>query len=77
MKRFAVFAALIVFALVAVAQQSTPPASAAPDAVSPPSPPAQVAPTPNPEFLQAADEVLEQMSQILHLPILEPLAIRT
>jgi hypothetical protein len=28
---------------------------------------------PNPEFLKAADEVLAQMSQILHLPIREPL----
>ncbi|MGO9589569.1 MAG: hypothetical protein ACLP3K_05915 [Candidatus Acidiferrales bacterium] len=73
MKRLAVLAALIVFALAVAARQSTPPVSAAPDALSPPSPPAQVAPTPNPEFLQAADEVLEQMSQILHLPILEPL----
>jgi hypothetical protein len=73
MKRLAVFAALTVFAFAVAAQQSQPPDSVSPDAVSPPSPPAQAAPTPNPEFLQAADEVLVQMSQILHLPIREPL----
>jgi hypothetical protein len=72
MKRLAIFASLIVFAFAVGARQSQPPASASPDAVSPPAA-AQVAPTPNPEFLQAADEVLQQMSQILHLPILEPL----
>jgi len=33
----------------------------------------QVAATPNPDFLKAADEVLEQMSVILHLPIRQPL----
>ncbi|MGC2329841.1 MAG: hypothetical protein WA581_00155 [Candidatus Acidiferrales bacterium] len=72
MKRLGIFAALIVFAFAVGAQQSQSPASASPDAVTPPAA-AQVAPTPSPEFLQAADEVLEQMSQILHLPILEPL----
>jgi hypothetical protein len=29
--------------------------------------------TPNPEFLRAADEVLAQMSELLHLPIKQPL----
>jgi hypothetical protein len=43
------------------------PASAAPSA---PSPPATQA---SPDFLRAADEVLAQMSQILSLPIKEPL----
>jgi hypothetical protein len=73
MKRLAVFASLFVFALAAAARQSQPPVPAAPDAVNPPPSPAQVAPAPNPEFLQAADDVLQQMSGILHLPILEPL----
>jgi len=72
MKRLAVFALLIVFASAVLAQQSQPPASVAPDAVKPPAA-AQAAPGTNAEFLQAADEVLQQMSQILHLPILEPL----
>ena len=72
MKRLAVLAALIVFAIAVAAQQTQPPA-ASPDPANPSSPPAEVAPAPNPEFLQAADEVLEQMSQILHLPIVEPL----
>jgi hypothetical protein len=73
MKHFAVFAALALFALTAGAQQSQPPAPVSPDAVSPPSAAPPASPAPNPEFLQAADEVLEQMSQILHLPIVEPL----
>jgi len=36
-------------------------------------PPAKSPATPNPEFLRAADEVLAQMSQLLHLPIKQPL----
>jgi hypothetical protein len=35
--------------------------------------PGQAAAVPNPAFMQAADEVLAIMSQILHLPIKEPL----
>jgi len=77
MKRFAVIVVLIVCALAVAAAQQSPPASASPDAISPAPAakpgPAQTAPAPSPEFLQAADEVLQQMSQILHLPILEPL----
>jgi hypothetical protein len=71
MKRLAILLTVSVFVVVAAAQQP-PPAPVAPDAVKPPTPP-QVAPAPNAEFLQAADEVLQQMSQILHLPIREPL----
>ena len=74
MNRIALLAGVIVFALVAAAQEPQAPAAVSPDTVSPSSPPsARTAPAPNPEFLQAADEVLAQMSQILHLPILEPL----
>jgi hypothetical protein len=73
MKRLAVFACLIVFASAVAAQQPQALASAAREALRPPPSPAQVAPAPDPEFLQAADDVLQQMSQILHLPILEPL----
>ncbi|HWF39722.1 MAG TPA: hypothetical protein VG322_14455 [Candidatus Acidoferrales bacterium] len=36
-------------------------------------PPAQVAPGSNADFLKAADEVLAQMSQLLDLPVKEPL----
>lgn len=72
MKRLAVFASLIIFTCAALAQQSQPPTSVAPDAIKPPAA-AQTLPSTNAEFLQAADEVLQQMSQILHLPILEPL----
>ena len=35
--------------------------------------PSQNAPTQNTDFARAADEVLQQMSQILHLPIKQPL----
>ena len=72
MKRLAVFASLLILASAVLAQQSQPPTSVAPDAVKPPAA-AQAVPGTNTEFLQAADEVLQQMSQILHLPILEPL----
>ncbi len=51
------------------AQQAASPKPAAP-AQTPP--PVQASPS-NPEFLKAADEVLGQMSQILDLPIKEPL----
>src|SRR5277367_1036876 len=42
-------------------------------ATSAPSADAQAAAAQNPEFLKAADEVLQQMSVILHLPIRQPL----
>ena len=72
MKRLAVIAAIAIFVFAAAAQQARPPASIDPRTAASLSTP-QAAPTPNAEFLQAADEVLHQMSQILHLPILEPL----
>jgi hypothetical protein len=72
MKRLAGLLVVLVFGFGAAAQQS-PPSPIAPDALKPPSDSAQAAPGPNPAFLQAADEVLEQMSGILHLPIREPL----
>ena len=74
MKRFAFFAAWLAFAAAVFAQQggapAQPPAPAKPDLAAPS---AQVAPSSNPEFLRAADEVLGQMSQLLDLPIKEPL----
>lgn len=51
------------------AQQAASPKTAVPSQTPPP---VQVSPS-NPEFLKAADEVLAQMSQILDLPIKEPL----
>jgi hypothetical protein len=42
-------------------------------ALAPPASSAQAPAPPNPEFLRAADEVLKQMSQLLDLPIKEPL----
>jgi len=56
----------LLFAL-AVAAQERAPVPAKPAA------PVEVRAETNAAFLQAADEVLEQMSQILHLPIKEPL----
>src|ERR1700678_1602896 len=70
MKRFAVLLLSFSLGLAVAAQQAASPKIAAP-AQTPP--PAQVPATSNPEFLKAADEVLAQMSQILALPIKEPL----
>ena len=53
------------------AQQSTNPSTAPPASPPPVSPPSVS--SPNAEFLQAADEVLAQMSKLLSLPVLEPL----
>jgi len=61
--RLAPFVAAFLFATAAWAQQITPPAASLP-------PPAS---TQNAEFLEAADEVLAQMSKLISLPILSPL----
>jgi len=65
MKLFAGFGILL-FAVAAPAKQLAPPAASS---AAPP----QVHASTNPEFLKAADEVLAQMSEILHLPIKAPL----
>jgi hypothetical protein len=70
MKRFAVLLLAFSLSMVAAAHQSASPKIEAP-ARTPAS--AQVPSASNPEFLKAADEVLAQMSQILALPIKEPL----
>jgi hypothetical protein len=73
MKRLAGLLVVLALGVVAAARQAaSPPApiTPAPAPAAPPSP--AVAPS-NPEFLRAADEVLAQMSQILSLPIREPL----
>jgi hypothetical protein len=74
MKRSASLILLLGLSLAVFARQSSAPPKPAqgarPDLV-PPS--AQVPPGSTPEFLHAADEVLEQMSQLLDLPIKEPL----
>jgi hypothetical protein len=57
---------LLIFGIGATAQQM------APTPASPGAPP-QVRAATNPEFLKAADEVLGQMSEILRLPIKQPL----
>jgi hypothetical protein len=70
-KRFGLSVALLLFAPVATAQQSaSPPKSVAPPLPAPPAPAASPA---NPAFVKAADEVLAQMSEILSLPIKQPL----
>jgi hypothetical protein len=70
-RRLVVLLLLLVFAMPAVAQQGSP----EPKSVAPPlaSSSAQADANSNPEFLRAADEVLAQMSQLLSLPIKEPL----
>jgi len=57
---------LLIFGIASTAQQMAPPPA------SPAAPP-QVHAATTPEFLKAADEVLGQMSEILHLPIKQPL----
>jgi len=67
-------AVLVLLAFAAGAQQSAPPNKAiAPDPPDSATPSQQAPATSNPEFLHAADEVLSQMSEILDLPIKEPL----
>ena len=68
MKRFAALLLAFSLAVVVAAQQVVSPKITAPAPA-----PAQVASPSNPEFLKAADEVLAQMSQLLDLPIKEPL----
>ena len=70
MKRFAAIVPVLVLGIAAVARQSAAPPKAG---SAPVAPPAQTAPAPTADFLRAADEVLSQMSTILHLPIKEPL----
>jgi hypothetical protein len=70
-KRFSLSVVLLLFAAVATAQQAaSPPKSVAPPLPAPPAPAASPA---NPAFLKAADEVLAQMSELLSLPIKQPL----
>ncbi len=54
------------------AQAAAPAAAPAPGRTAA-APAAKSPATPNPEFLRAADEVLAQMSELLHLPIKQPL----
>ena len=70
MKRLAVLLLAFSLGMAAAAQQSASPKIEAPARTPAP---AQVPSASNPEFLKAADEVLAQMSQILALPIKEPL----
>jgi hypothetical protein len=70
MKRHLGLLVVLAFAFAAAARQSvSPPKSVAPPVVSS----AGAGAAPNLEFLRAADEVLAQMSQLLGLPIKEPL----
>jgi len=71
MKRLAGLVTILTLGFVAAARQSAPPSKPAttPAAASPD----RTATSANDDFIKAADEVLSQMSQILHLPIKEPL----
>jgi hypothetical protein len=68
MKRIICLLAVLAFGVFASGQTVSPPDTAA----TKPTTPARDA-VQSPEFLKAADEVLQQMSVILHLPIKEPL----
>jgi len=68
MKRIFGLLAVLAFGVYAAGQTVTPPKGAATEPATQGAVAAQ-----NPDFLKAADEVLVQMSGILHLPIKEPL----
>lgn len=68
MKRIVCLLAVLSLSVFASGQTVSMPGSAATAPTTPPG-----GSTQNPEFLKAADEVLQQMSVILHLPIKEPL----
>ncbi len=70
MKQLAVVLFVFSIGALTAAQRSAPSQSALPTQTVPPP---QVAAPSNPEFLKAADEVLKQMSELLDLPIKEPL----
>ena len=70
MKQLAVVLLVFSIGFLTADQRSVSPQSALPTR---PVPPPQVAAPSNPEFLKAADEVLKQMSELLDLPIKEPL----
>ena len=70
MKRLAALGLVLVFGMCVVARQSAAPPKSGSAPVAP-TPPASPAPTA--DFLRAADDVLSQMSTLLHLPIKEPL----
>jgi hypothetical protein len=70
MKRLAGLAVLLALGFVVAAQQSAPPSKSTPML---PTSPVQTTAVANDDFIKAADEVLSQMSQVLHLPIKEPL----
>ncbi len=71
MRRFPGLLIGILIAVAAAAQQAAPPPTAVPAAPGLTIP--QSTPSAKTDFIRAADEVLSQMSQILDLPIKEPL----
>jgi hypothetical protein len=71
MNRLAGLFFVLALGVAAATGQSVSPRGPAVTAPAPVTPP--VVTPPNPEFLKAADEVLAQMSVILHLPIKQPL----
>ncbi len=73
MKRVALSIFLLVAWMAAVGPRFWLSAQGAPDVSSSAGPSAPAAPQTNPEFLQAADEVMATMSKLVDLPIKEPL----
>jgi hypothetical protein len=73
MNRFAGLVLALALGVAASARQSVSPPKPGVSPSVPAKSPAQVPAAASPEFLRAADEVIAQMSQILDLPIKEPL----
>jgi hypothetical protein len=75
LKRFAPLLAVLVFGVATATPQSATPPSAVPppNSASPPITHSQAPPSSTTDFVHAADEVLAEMSKILHLPIKQPL----
>jgi hypothetical protein len=73
MKRLAGLLVVLVFGVAVPARQAASPKVPVAPAPAPAAPASSASAPANPDFLHAADEVLAQMSQILDLPIKQPL----
>jgi hypothetical protein len=73
MKRFVLYISLLAFSFAVIGSRFTSSAQATPGSSAPATQAALGAGQASPEFLQAADEVMANMSKLIDLPIKEPL----